>query len=117
MRETTRSQQSATKHIPDTRFIWLARQAGPRRVKVVSVTVNYKTPNLTVRAIQSELADVSKLDGRIMLVDNDSQDGSFEFISEAVESRGWSERVTVIKAPRNGGFGFGNNFAIKASQP
>lgn len=84
-------------------------------MKVVCITVNYKTPELTVRAVQSELGDVTKLGGRIIIVDNDSQDGSFEFISDVVASRGWSEVVEVVQAPRNGGFGYGNNLAFRAA--
>ena len=84
-------------------------------MKVVSVTVNYKTPQLTVRAVDSVLDDVQKLGGRVVVVDNDSKDGSFELISSEVASRNWNELVKVVRAPMNGGFGYGINFAINAA--
>ncbi len=84
-------------------------------MKIVSITVNYKTPELTIRAIQSELADLRDLGGQIIVVDNDSQDESFEYISKEVASRGWSGIVKVVKTPRNGGFGYGINFASETT--
>ena len=82
-------------------------------MKVVSVTVNYKTPELTVRAIEAVLRDLDEIGGRAIVVDNASGDGSLEHIQQAVEERGWSDRVEVIAAPSNAGFGAGNNLAFR----
>lgn len=82
-------------------------------MKVVAVTVNYRTAELAVHAVASVINDIDKLDGRIVVVDNDSGDGSFDLITSEVVSRGWSELVDVLEAPRNGGFGYGNNIGIR----
>ncbi len=82
-------------------------------MKVVSVTVNYKTAELTLRAVEAALRDLDPLGGRAIVVDNDSQDGSYEILVAAVAERGWGGRVDVIAAERNAGFGAGNNLAFR----
>ena len=79
------------------------------------VVVNWRSPEMTVAALQSlqsHLEDIEDL--RVAIVDNDSQDGSANKIRGAVEQRGWSRWVTLIEAPRNGGFAYGSNVAIRA---
>ncbi len=80
---------------------------------VVSVTVNYKTAQLTLRALEAALADMAPLGGRAIVVDNDSGDGSLATIRDAVRARGWADRVDVLAAPANLGFGAGNNIAFR----
>ena len=82
-------------------------------MKVVSVTVNYKTADLTLRAVEAVLKDLEPLGGRAIVVDNDSQDGSYETLCQAVEERGWGDRVEVFASGRNAGFGAGNNIAFR----
>lgn len=82
-------------------------------MKVASVTVNYKTADLALRALEHVLEDIVPLGGRSIVVDNDSQDGSYETIAKTVQDRGWDEHVDVIPAPRNAGFGSGNNLAFR----
>ncbi len=82
-------------------------------MKVVSVTVNYKTAELTLRAVEAALGDLDPLGGRAIVVENDSQDGSYETLVAAVAERGWGDRVDIIAADRNAGFGAGNNLAFR----
>jgi GT2 family glycosyltransferase len=82
-------------------------------VKVASVTVNYKTADLALRALEHVLEDIVPLGGRSIIIDNDSQDGSYEKIRDTVAERGWDEHVDVIASPRNAGFGAGNNLAFR----
>ena len=90
---------------------------GPRRHtrpvsrRVLTVIVNYKTPDLTIKSYRSALAELT--DGRIMVVDNESGDGSFEQIATAIAADGVSDRVEVLASGHNGGFGYGNNFALR----
>jgi len=49
--------------------------------------------------------------GEILIVDNDSQDGSFETMRDTVDAKGWG-RTRVIQSGRNGGYGAGNNVGI-----
>lgn len=76
------------------------------------VILNYKTPEMTLKAVAAALREMEGLNGRLIVVDNDSQDGSFEQISDEVSTRGWD--VEVLNSRCNGGFGAGNNFGIRA---
>ncbi len=80
---------------------------------VLTVILNYKTPEMTFESAKAAYAAMDGIVGRILVVDNDSQDGSFEKLSASVKEIGWSsDRVHVIDAGRNGGFGAGNNVGI-----
>ena len=83
-------------------------------MKLLTVIVNYRTADMTLRsldALMPELAPFS--DARVVIVDNDSRDGSFEKLAGAVRERGLGGRVSVVASERNGGFAYGNNFAIR----
>lgn len=84
--------------------------------KILTVILNYRTPELTVQAAEAALAAMADMPGEIAIVDNDSGDGSFEHIAAAVAAKGWDTagRVQVHASGHNGGFGSGNNFAIRA---
>lgn len=81
---------------------------------VLCVILNWRTPDMTLRAAQSAITAMQGIDGAITIVDNDSQDGSFEAMTEA--ARDWP-RVRVLQSGRNGGYGAGNNFGIRAGLP
>ena len=84
-------------------------------MKLRVVTVNYRTAETTIRAIEHALADLGELDAAITVVDNASGDGSLERLRAAAETRGWGDRVAILDAGKNGGFGAGNNLAIRAA--
>lgn len=80
---------------------------------VLTIILNYKTPDMTLRAAEASLREMAGLKGLILIVDNDSQDGSFETLTGVVAEKGWpKERVQVLQSGKNGGFGAGNNFGI-----
>jgi hypothetical protein len=80
------------------------------------VTVNYRTPDLAVRALGSLAAERSMaLPLEAVVVDNASGDGSAARIRAAVQDQGWGGWARVLESPRNGGFGAGNNLAIRAA--
>jgi N-acetylglucosaminyl-diphospho-decaprenol L-rhamnosyltransferase len=82
--------------------------------RLLIVSVNYRTPDLCVKCVQSVAAERPRLPQmRMVIVDNDSGDGSFERIRSAIEAHGWSDWVSVVAAGRNGGFSYGNNVAIR----
>lgn len=69
---------------------------------------------MTVEALSFLYPELASMPGaHAVVVDNDSGDGSFEVLSRAVEERGWSDLVEVVRSDRNGGFGYGNNFGIR----
>ena len=75
--------------------------------------VNFRTGQLTVQCLASLAADVSCLgSGRVIVVDNCSEDDSTTQISSAIQGNGWGAWAELLPMPRNGGFAYGNNAAI-----
>ncbi|MCB1360273.1 MAG: glycosyltransferase family 2 protein [Rhodobacter sp.] len=81
---------------------------------VLCVILNWRTAEMSLKAAQAAMVAMEGIDGAITLVDNDSQDGSFEAMVAA--SRDWP-RVRVLQSGRNGGYGAGNNCGIRAGLP
>jgi len=81
---------------------------------VLCVILNWRTSEMTLKAAQSAITAMEGIEGAITIVDNDSQDGSFEAMREA--ARDWP-RVRVLQSGRNGGYGAGNNHGIRAGLP
>ena len=67
--------------------------------RVLTVILNWRTPQMTLKAVETALAAMEGVGGAITVVDNDSGDGSEEQIRAAVEAQGW-DRVRVIQAGR-----------------
>jgi GT2 family glycosyltransferase len=79
---------------------------------VLTVILNWRTPEMTLDSAEAALLAMEGIAGEIVIVDNDSGDGSFEAMMAGVAARGWT-RVHVVQAGRNGGFGAGNNIGIR----
>nr|WP_314262186.1 glycosyltransferase family 2 protein [uncultured Devosia sp.] len=80
------------------------------------VVVNYKTGPLALDCLASVMADPSfPQQGRMMIVDAVSGDGSTQLLADAIEANHWGDRAAVLDLPRNGGFAYGNNRAIEAA--
>ncbi|WP_197985519.1 glycosyltransferase family 2 protein [Leptolyngbya sp. Cla-17] len=81
---------------------------------VLVAIVNYRTPILTINCLRSLASDISSLPNtHVVVVDNDSEDGSVEQIQAAIETEGWNHWATLLPANHNGGFSYGNNVAIR----
>src|SRR5262249_445550 len=78
-----------------------SHRAQEARMKILAIVVNYRTAEQTLEATESLVQALSGMDGRVAVVDNDSQDGSYELLSHAVGERGWTNRVEVLRAPKN----------------
>lgn len=76
-------------------------------IDVSIIFVNYKTKDLTINAIKSVKEKTKNLDYEIIVVDNNSQDGSIEEIEKTFQD------INIIKNHDNSGFGSANNIAIK----
>ena len=81
---------------------------------VLTVILNWRTPDMTLRAVQAARVAMEGIEGAITVVDNASGDGS-----EAALRAGTRDmpEVRVIQSGRNGGFGAGNNVGIRAGLP
>lgn len=76
--------------------------------------VNFRTAELTINCLRALSAQVDDLaDIRVVVVDNNSGDGSVIKLSTAVECEKWSSWVSIMPLDRNGGFAFGNNASIR----
>lgn len=86
---------------------------GTSRRDVAIIIVSYRSAELTIAALRSvDAARVSSAHAiRAVVIDNASGDASE--ITGAVARHFWSSWVTVIQAPRNGGFAYGNNLGIR----
>jgi N-acetylglucosaminyl-diphospho-decaprenol L-rhamnosyltransferase len=89
-------------------------RARPQRVfDVAVIIVTYRCARLTIaslRALQNERSN-PELSIRAVVVDNASDD--LAEISRAVDDNQWSSWVTLVAAPKNGGFAYGNNLGIE----
>jgi len=80
---------------------------------IAVIIVNYRSAPLTVaclRSLQIERSNPTLLI-RAVVVDNAS--GDLAEISRAVADNGWSSWVTLVDAPKNGGFAYGNNLGLE----
>ncbi len=87
---------------------------------LLTVILNWRTAQMTLRSAEAALHALEGIEGALVIVDNDSGDGSFETITAEVAARGWDkgpQQVRVIQSGRNGGFGAGNNVGIRAGLP
>lgn len=82
-------------------------------IDVTVAIVTYKSADMTIDCLHSIEAE-RRTPGifiRAIVVDNASKDAPA--IARAMETNGWSSWVTLLEAPSNGGFAYGNNRAIQ----
>ncbi|MBE9636031.1 glycosyltransferase family 2 protein [Salipiger mangrovisoli] len=84
--------------------------------RVLVLSLNYRTAEMTLRSAQAALRAMAGLDAELILIDNDSGDGSFEVMAQALATQDWAQAapVRLISSGHNGGFGAGNNIGIRA---
>ena len=83
--------------------------------RVAISIVNYKSASWTVGALTALAEEMAAAKNtRVYVVDNDSQDGSADVIEAAVKDNGW-DWARVVRAPKNGGFSYGNNLAVRTA--
>jgi N-acetylglucosaminyl-diphospho-decaprenol L-rhamnosyltransferase len=80
---------------------------------IAVIIVTYKSAKLTINSLMSVRSERATSGLRIRAVVVDNASGDFEAVAEAVRINGWSPWVTLILAPRNGGFAYGNNLGIE----
>lgn len=78
------------------------------------IIVNYKTPQLTIDCINTLKDQLDHQRDHIVIVDNNSGGDDVTILSQWIENSNSSDYITLIPAPENGGFSYGNNIGIKA---
>ena len=83
---------------------------------VLTIILNYRTPEMTLEAVEAALREMAGIAGEIIVVDNDSQRRLVRDDRRRRRRRrlGRGSRVRVVAAGRNGGYGAGNNVGIRA---
>ena len=81
---------------------------------VMMVTVTYRAAEFIERYLLS-VKDIFEQDARFKLtiVDNASPDNTLEVVGRFIDEHNLSERMTLVDAGVNGGFGFGCNLGAK----
>lgn len=77
----------------------------------VALILNYKAATETISCVESLLVHCPTLD-HIVVVDNDSQDGSGEALKQWHAARAL-DNVTVLLNPQNNGYAGGNNYGLR----
>ncbi len=79
--------------------------------KIVISIINFRTADLTQKCVESVLSDLEGIDGQIVIVDNNSGDGSADIIQNWIEKQN-IDQTTLVRSPKNLGFSGGHNLAI-----
>src|SRR5947209_16027093 len=84
-------------------------------MRLLIVIVNYRSASLTVDCLRSLAPEVGSVAGgvRVVVTDNASGDDSVPRLAAALRSNDWPSWATLQPLPRNGGFAYGNNEAIR----
>ena len=68
-------------------------------MRLAIVILNYRTPDLTIDCLASLDGQVESGREQVIVVDNNSGDGSAEWLGQVVRERGWSSWVSVSEVP------------------
>ena len=82
-------------------------------IDVAIAIVSYRSADLTIGCLRSIEAERGTEGVRIRVVVVDNASGDAPAIADAIEANSWSSWVTLVRAPRNGGFAYGNNLAFR----
>jgi N-acetylglucosaminyl-diphospho-decaprenol L-rhamnosyltransferase len=86
-----------------------------RMLDVALIIVTYRSAQLTIDNLRSVLPERSIPGMRIRAVVVDNASGDLPEIAQAVEEYDWSSWVTLVAAPKNGGFAYGNNLGTECA--
>ncbi len=76
------------------------------------VILNYRTPDLVTQCLESLVMEREGVRFVVIVVDNNSGDGSVDRIEEDIRSNQWEKWVSVIRSDSNRGFAGGNNLGL-----
>lgn len=81
--------------------------------RVLTIILNYRTPDLTVQAAKAALREMQTMAGEVVIVDNASGDGSYDTLRDAFAEWDAGDQLRIVESPVNGGFGAGNNVGMR----
>ncbi len=81
--------------------------------RILTVILNYRTPELTLRATEAAIREMRSLGGEVVIVDNASQDGSAVVLQSSIIKNHWDDICRFVESPVNGGFGAGCNLGMR----
>ncbi len=84
-------------------------------VEVAVVIVTYQSAPLTINSLRSLGAERATPGVAIRAVVVDNASGDAPAIEQAIATHGWASWVSLLHAPRNGGFAYGNNLGIESA--
>jgi hypothetical protein len=83
-------------------------------VELLVSIVNYKSSRLVCEMLEGLVEELDSVASKkVVIIDNDSGDGSVETISTFIKDKQLPDFIDVVAADKNGGFSYGNNAAIK----
>lgn len=77
----------------------------------VALILNYKAATETISCVESLLEHCASID-HIVVIDNDSQDGSALAFQQWLEEKAYA-KVTLLCNPENNGYAGGNNYGLR----
>jgi hypothetical protein len=77
----------------------------------VALILNYKAATETISCVESLLTHCATID-HIVVIDNDSQDGSALAFQQWLEEKAYA-KVTLLCNPENNGYAGGNNYGLR----
>lgn len=81
------------------------------------IIISYNTKQLTIDCIKSIISSAKDISYEIIVVDNNSTDGTVELIKNSkLKSQNYNSKVKIIKNAKNEGFSKANNIGIKESK-
>ncbi len=80
---------------------------------VAIIIVTYKSASFAIDCLDTIAVERSTPGLRIRVIVVDNASGDAQPIRRAIKKNDWSSWVTLVEAPRNGGFSYGNNLGIR----
>ncbi len=79
---------------------------------IATVIETYRSSTLTVEELRTLAGERARAGQQLRAIVVDNASGDLPEIEQAVARHGWGSWVSLVAAPRNGGFAYGNNLGI-----